>query len=449
MRNYKIYFSIGLALFSVIFSSILAFCTNVNTARNGFSVIYCAPTEIVVHLDANGGIFASNSSTTIDHTLTYGGIYNFETPNKTLTTYTRTFPNGTTRTYTYFDSYGFYVEGSYTGYTFDGWYTEATGGTKITSSAQFPFADEITLYAHWTGSITPPTITGLQHLAMGNFPQTYVGNTLNTTLENLYSSGSLSLVATGKNYTTSDVVNPGTITSSTYFSISYATLPEYIYNGNKYARLASAVRPSTLAFADGTNIVNGTTYWFKVEPIPVMVMATTSDTNGVYKTVMCDMALGSHRFSEGHDSTYWRDSQLRIFLNGGRIQSRTLSGFYIDSGLNNMSGIVKQTTITGNSYTTSDYVWVPSQPEMVDASNGFTATQTYDSARLREATDLARATNTSNATRSDQPNIGPTSTYWTRTVGYYNYNISTAGWAGGYSRPYNTYGYVPCWCIDV
>ncbi|MBQ7246756.1 MAG: InlB B-repeat-containing protein [Lachnospiraceae bacterium] len=35
-------------------------------------------------------------------------------------------------------------------YTFDGWFTEQTGGTKITESTVFESSDDITLYAHWT-----------------------------------------------------------------------------------------------------------------------------------------------------------------------------------------------------------------------------------------------------------------------------------------------------------
>ena len=35
------------------------------------------------------------------------------------------------------------------GYTFDGWYTEPVGGTKVTTATVFT-ADETTIYAHWT-----------------------------------------------------------------------------------------------------------------------------------------------------------------------------------------------------------------------------------------------------------------------------------------------------------
>ena len=40
---------------------------------------------------------------------------------------------------------------TYTGYTFAGWYTEATGGTQVTSSSLVP-ASGIMLYAHWTAN---------------------------------------------------------------------------------------------------------------------------------------------------------------------------------------------------------------------------------------------------------------------------------------------------------
>lgn len=35
-------------------------------------------------------------------------------------------------------------------YTFDGWYTEANGGTRVTSDTVYPNASNVVLYAHWT-----------------------------------------------------------------------------------------------------------------------------------------------------------------------------------------------------------------------------------------------------------------------------------------------------------
>ena len=47
-------------------------------------------------------------------------------------------------------SYGTLPTVTRTGYTFNGWYTAATGGTKVTSSSTVPSQTTQTLYAHWT-----------------------------------------------------------------------------------------------------------------------------------------------------------------------------------------------------------------------------------------------------------------------------------------------------------
>lgn len=67
-----------------------------------------------VTLNANGGT-ASKKSITVTSGLTYSGL---PTPTRT-------------------------------GYTFDGWYTKKTGGTKITSSTEVTITAKQTLYAHW------------------------------------------------------------------------------------------------------------------------------------------------------------------------------------------------------------------------------------------------------------------------------------------------------------
>ncbi|MDE6260578.1 MAG: InlB B-repeat-containing protein [Oscillospiraceae bacterium] len=41
-----------------------------------------------------------------------------------------------------------------TGYTFDGWYTAKSGGSKVTTST--PFKEDTTVYAHWTQNSTTP-----------------------------------------------------------------------------------------------------------------------------------------------------------------------------------------------------------------------------------------------------------------------------------------------------
>ncbi|MCM1365065.1 MAG: GBS Bsp-like repeat-containing protein [Faecalibacterium sp.] len=54
------------------------------------------------------------------------------------------------KTVTYNSTYGTLPTPTRTGYTFDGWYTAATGGTKITSSTKVTATSNQTLYAHWS-----------------------------------------------------------------------------------------------------------------------------------------------------------------------------------------------------------------------------------------------------------------------------------------------------------
>ena len=53
---------------------------------------------------------------------------------------------------TYNDAYGTLPTPTLTGYAFQGWFTEATGGTQITSSSVFTSRAHHVLYAHWSAS---------------------------------------------------------------------------------------------------------------------------------------------------------------------------------------------------------------------------------------------------------------------------------------------------------
>ena len=80
--------------------------------------------KCLVVLDANGGKISTPSGglvNTRNYTATYGSKYNF------LPTPTRT-----------------------GGYNFDGWYTEQTGGTEITSDTTVTATKDHILYAHWS-----------------------------------------------------------------------------------------------------------------------------------------------------------------------------------------------------------------------------------------------------------------------------------------------------------
>ena len=63
------------------------------------------------------------------------------------------------KTVTYASAIGTLPEPDKTGYNFDGWYTEATGGTLVTAATVYQTAAAGTIYAHWTSVPTAPKIT--------------------------------------------------------------------------------------------------------------------------------------------------------------------------------------------------------------------------------------------------------------------------------------------------
>ncbi len=89
--------------------------TTVTTASDHTLYAHWTEVDITVTFDPNGGSVSTSSKT-----VTYGSTYG------TLPTPTRT------------------------GYRFNGWYTAAEGGSKVTSSTTVTTASNHTLYAHWT-----------------------------------------------------------------------------------------------------------------------------------------------------------------------------------------------------------------------------------------------------------------------------------------------------------
>ena len=87
-----------------------------------------SPKSYTVYFDANGGT-VSPTSKTVTYNSTYGSL---PTPTRSSS------------------SVGYNT----TSYTFAGWYTSSSGGTKVTASSKFTSSSNQTLYAHWTSSTT-------------------------------------------------------------------------------------------------------------------------------------------------------------------------------------------------------------------------------------------------------------------------------------------------------
>ena len=115
-------------------------------------------------LSANGT--ATQRSVTIQASYSYNGSTQTMTKNVTINTRSVTISfnaNGgsvspTSQSYTSYGTYGSLpTPSARTGYTFVGWFTDATGGTQVTTAATVP-ASATTLWAHWTANTYTVTL---------------------------------------------------------------------------------------------------------------------------------------------------------------------------------------------------------------------------------------------------------------------------------------------------
>ena len=121
--------------------------TGWNTLADGSGTTYQAGAEYVANTNAT--LYAQwTDSTTTYYTITFNANGGHVMPDKITVAHGKTF--------------GYLPTPTRTGYTFEGWYTEATGGTKITSDSMVgavTISTTQTLYARWTTSSTATTYT--------------------------------------------------------------------------------------------------------------------------------------------------------------------------------------------------------------------------------------------------------------------------------------------------
>lgn len=161
------------------------------TSEGQISINYTAQT-FTVTFNGNGGGTPSPTSKTVTYNSTYGTLatcsrtgfslkgwytatsggtkietsttvsitanqtlYAQWTPNTYTVSYNINYTGGTnpsSKTVVYGQTYGTLASPTRTGYTFNGWYTAASGGTQVTASTTYSTAGNSTLYAHWTAN---------------------------------------------------------------------------------------------------------------------------------------------------------------------------------------------------------------------------------------------------------------------------------------------------------
>ena len=152
---------------------------NRTTSANGAASVGGAPSKVgtyyvVAEIAAHGNYLAATSNTAILTIQPCAVTVTFNANGGSVGT--------NTKTVYYDETYGDLPTATRTGYTFAGWYTSSTGGTRVTNTSTVTNSNAHTLYAHWTanqytvtlnangGSVSTSTITVTYDSTYGTLP---------------------------------------------------------------------------------------------------------------------------------------------------------------------------------------------------------------------------------------------------------------------------------------
>lgn len=191
-------------------------------------------------------------------------------------------------------------------YTFDGWYTQASGGEKVTSSSKFSTSNDITLYAHWTINPTSGWVKKSEMPSNAAVVDTKYSYTLRsyTTSNSSSMSGwtKYDTKRTSWGATQGPVYSNPSNGSRNVWSEQYTTdqvdhFNYWRYAANEYGGYSSPTwqssKPNAFYYTSATELtpisdsssVQGYKYWYSSSNYMVVYKCGTGDnTGGQYKT---------------------------------------------------------------------------------------------------------------------------------------------------------------------
>lgn len=206
-------------------------------------------------------------------------------------------------------------------------------------------------------------------------------------------------------------------------------------------------------FADGTPIVNGTTYWFRCEPIAWDVLSNDEGECFLFSSLGIDTQQYDHHTKsyDGEDGGYippcsYSHSDLRAYLNDAFYKSafalddESILLDLVDNSYESTDG----RNVWNYSPDTDDKVSLPSYKELRTYDYGFTTNNDATYTREKACTDYARAT----GSRVRGGHI----TYWTRSPWSQNRMDVWVGKVDGSldtERPYSYNCVCPCIYISA
>ena len=248
-------------------------------------------------------------------------------------------------------------------------------------------------------NISKSKLDGLYYIEMGMYPQTYVGDSLDSELEAWYNS-----------------TNP---TKNKTYPVRARVWEEYTYtDGNLYVRGNSHGYNSELS---GYTYLNGdpinsynSIKWFKVEPIKWLITNMQEVMFGqadCFNVTSYLVLTGDVHFNDVENENNWENSFLRSWLNetfyNPTFTTDEKSKIKLTTNLNNITGSARG---DGLGVSTEDYIYVYSVKE---SESVLTPEQQFIS-----ASDFALSNNTvlNNSVKTSYRQ-GSVTYYWVRSAG--------------------------------
>ena len=234
----------------------------------------------------------------------------------------------------------------------------------------------------------------------------------------------------------------------------------FLYRGEYYAKVSAAPYYKDNQFDNGTTIEEGTTYWFKCEPITWNVL---SDANGEYY-ILSSVLLDAHCYydfeSAGYELYEYRTiNNKKVYHNNyeySDIRSWLNDEFY-NSAFALGNSHIQATTVDNSASTTNsdentyacdntqDSVFLPSYQDYLNSSYGFSTDTTYiDHARWCKTTDWAKARGTDYSHDEYGNDYGD---YWTRSPSSGDYGVASSVNYIGWVKPSEWGVDQPCVCV--
>ncbi|MBQ7466924.1 MAG: leucine-rich repeat protein, partial [Clostridia bacterium] len=227
-----------------------------------------------------------------------------------------------------------------------------------------------------------------RYIYYGSYPQTYVGDDMNTTLEAWYDAKS----AEAK---TADIVQTYHVGNSS--NTDGRDWVAYLYtDNNTYVRGLSKVDEAGYTYTGGATVKgNGVVAWFKVEPIMWQVLNWDEVLDGTAETMdlfACNVIASNVQFypntTDEHCSE-WYNSEIRTWLNddfyNSAFTTAEKSGIVTKTLENNTSILTED----GTGVVTQDDVYLQSYWNMLDGAGFFTG----NGERQKKTTDFALSNN--------------------------------------------------------